>query len=409
MKSLRHYKDVFARYSIKGVQKKVSFELNSLILGVMRKIVPVNDAYIVLESEGDYTDNAKVFYDYLIANDYHKKYRIIWIVHEPQKYDAPENVYFVSRWNFLNLKADYYAACAGIFIFTHPYWLQNWRKEQLVIGTSHAVAQLKAGSESQKKKMFDYVLCCSDYCSEVRQKVFHIPKEKTVCVGMPRIDLLYQDNNYVRELLPYYHGQKILLSMETFKQAKNWKDSNVNADPYAINVVHSAEQLHQLDTWLAEKNMLYVVKIHHLQDMSFLKTEKLQNILYLSDDFLAAHNITVNQLLYIADVLFTDYSSVFYEYLLMDRPIGFLIGDIDSYSRGFLMDDPFQEMPGKKIQDFDALLEFLDDCANGTDFYKTDRETIRRKVFKYDNQENCKRLMDWIEQKKEAMNRGVEK
>lgn len=324
MKDLKYYMNVFSRNGgrafVEKVSKKFSYMLNMTVLGMLRQIVPVNDEYIVLESEGDYTDNAKVFYDYLIANDYHKKYRIIWIVHEPQKYDAPENVRFVSRWSFLHLKADYYAACSGTFVFTHPYWLQNWRKEQLVIGTSHSVAQLKAGS--QEKKVFDYVLCCSDYCSEVKQKVFHIPKEKTVCVGMPRIDLMYQDNNYVRELFPDYHGQKILLSMETFKQAKNWKDSNVNADPYVINVVHSAEQFHQLDTWLAERDMLYVVKIHHLQDMSFLKTEKLQNILYLSDDFLAGHNITVNQLLYIADVLFTDYSSVFYDYLLMDRAIG---------------------------------------------------------------------------------------
>lgn len=370
--------------------------VDSMFLWLFRKL-PIKKNYIVLESEGDYTDNIRVFYEYLIENGYNKKYRLIWIVHEPKKYKKEENVVFISRFNkIVNFKADYYVAVSKYFIFSHPYWLENWRKEQIVIGTTHSVSQLKE-SEVGGKKIVDYILACSEEVKERRKVHFGLDDEHVLVIGMPRIDLLYKHQECISRILPNYRNEKIFLVMETFKQAKGWTDS-CSANPFALNVIHRLEELKKLDHTLKKYNAKMIIKIHHLQDMSYLKTVQLDNIIYITDENLQHYDIQVNELLENADVLLTDYSSVFYEFLLFNRPIGFLVGDINDYSRGFILKNPFDEMPGEKIYDINGLLNFIENPFVLNQKYEVDRNIIKNKVFCYFDSNNCERLYNWIDE-----------
>ena len=361
---------------------------------LFRRIIKTHNNYIVLESEGDYTDNVKVFYDYMINHNLNNKYKIIWMVHNPKKYKKENNVKFVSRWNPLNLAANYYVASAKYFIFSHPYWLKNWKKDQIVINTSHSIAILKY--VSNKEKTFNYVLSCSEYCTEMTKNVFGVSENNILCIGMPRIDLLYHDYSEIKKISPGYNGQKIILSVETFKQSYSLNNDSSRKDMYAINVVHDEKDLFELDNYLSEINALMIVKIHHLQNMRFIKMKKLKNIIYINDNFLQENNIVLNQLLTVADIMLTDYSSVFYDYLVLNRPIGFLISDINEYTRGFLMENPLDEMPGEKIHDLQSLKIFLSSCINGKDTYENERANIRKKVFVYNDDKNSERLFKWI-------------
>lgn len=369
--------------------------MNDLMLAVCRKL-PLKKNYMVLESEGDYTDNVKTFYDYLISKGYNRKYKIIWFVHEPKKYPKIYNVKYVSRFHMgLNPAANYYSGVSKYFIFSHPWWLKNWRKEQVVVNTTHSVAALKMSSPPKDYKIFDYVLCCSPYCQKVKEIAFDVPAENIPILGIPRIDLMFKHKDCCKKLIPGYRGEKLILSMQTFKQSKKWNDSTFS-DPFALNVVNSKDELMKLDSYLKSKNMMLVVKIHHLQDLSFLDMVQLDNIHYLTDDKLHRAGFQVNELLENADVLLTDYSSVFYEYLLKDRPIGFLIGDMEEYSRGFLMEDPLSEMPGEKVRSFGDLISFLDATDRGEDSFAAERKTIRDKVFTYQDNKNCYRFLKWL-------------
>ena len=147
---------------------------------------------------------------------------------------------------------------------------------------------------------------------------------------------------------------------------------------------------------MKEHNEILIVKLHHLQDTSYFENMILSNIYYIFDSQLKSHNLQTNDLLVNADILLTDYSSVFYEFLLTDRQIGFLLGDFEDYSRGFLMDDPLSEMPGEKITSVQELFDFFDDFENGIDRYKEDRQRIKEKVFRYDDNQNCERLYNWL-------------
>lgn len=380
----------------KSIFRRISNIIGISVTYIIKSIVPLKNNYIVLESEGDFTDNVRVFYEYMIQNEFNNKYKLIWIVHEPQKYKKVNNVKFISRYSFLNLKMNYYCAISKFFIFSHPYWFKKNRKEQIVINTTHSVAQLKAPTANQKQIRFDYLLVCSPYCGEIKKKTFSIDNKHILNIGMPRIDLMFRHTRCIEQLLHNYHDEKIILSMQTFKQSETMYDADA-IDPYALNVIHNEMEIKQLDAYLEANKCILINKIHHLQNMNFIKSISLKNIIYLTDSDLLAINCTVNNLLENANILLTDYSSVFYEFLLKDRPIGFLIGDMQQYSRGFIMENPLNEMPGKKLCNLHDVIDFLEHYQDYEKMYTIERERIKTLVFSHQDSQNCERLFHWIE------------
>jgi CDP-glycerol glycerophosphotransferase (TagB/SpsB family) len=378
------------------VIRRISRFIDMLLQRAFR-VFPVKKNYIVFESEGDFWDNARAFYEYLVGNELNKKYRLIWIVHEPGKYPPQENVVFVSRFSYgLNLKANYYIATAGCFIFTHPYWLKKWRREQTVINLTHSSMMLKAGGKKNISDCFDYMLCASNAVKELKKKTYHIKDDQAVLLGGPRIDLLFNPIKDISMIVSNYKGEKIILAMSTFKQSKLWKDSN-RVDKFALNVIHTMDELIELNNFLREWNTFMIVKIHHLQDTSFIEPHKLDRIVYLFDSDLQSKGIQLYEMLGKADALLTDYSSVFYDYLIINRPIGFLISDMEDYTRGFCIDNPMEHMVGSKLKNKDQLYEFIISVNQNVDLYRSQRESLRDEVHIYQDSKNSERLLNWLE------------
>ena len=102
-----------------------------------------------------------------------------------------------------------------------------------------------------------------------------------------------------------------------------------------------------------------------------------------------------------ADALLTDYSSVYIDYLLLDRPIGFVTDDWDAYrnSRGFVFDDPRAVMPGPFLTDYAELTTFLSDVASGNDPFQDRRRTLADRFHTYADGQSCERVLraiDWF-------------
>ena len=107
--------------------------------------------------------------------------------------------------------------------------------------------------------------------------------------------------------------------------------------------------------------MKLLLRMHPAQDLSFFKVEKHKNIIIADDAFLKQHNIQLYELLSYSNALITDYSSVYYDYLLTNRPIGLTIEDEAEYRQqyGLLFDDLRKELPGIYIDSVSDLKEFL--------------------------------------------------
>ena len=96
-----------------------------------------------------------------------------------------------------------------------------------------------------------------------------------------------------------------------------------------------------------------------------------------------------------SDALITDYSSVYLNYLLVNRPICFAVPDMDEYSdsRGFVFDNPRDFMPGEFAQTKEELFTFFENVAEGKDKYKTDREKVNYIINKYHDGKSRERLL----------------
>lgn len=387
--------------AIYNCMKKLYLKFRSFIELILLKIfqhIKLKENYIVLESEGDFTDNIRAFYDYLIGNHINEQYRLIWVVHTTRKFQNKiheKNVRFISRFHKgIRIKAAYYNAVSKWFIVSHYSWPIIWKPDQIVISTCHSVFSLKK-TIPVKRKCCDYVLSCSEYTADNSKTVFHVDKDHCLIIGAPRLDILYKHTDCIHKLFDDIGDDKIILSMSTFKQAKSWIDSD-KVNLYAMNIISDSDEITELNDFLKRQHCVLIVKIHHLQDMRFISSVQLDNIRYITDDDLSKSDVQVNQLLENADILLTDYSSVFYDFLLLNRPIGFMVGDMENYSRGFLSDDPLSEMPGEKITSLQQLKEFIENCNMNIDPYEDKRNQIKKKVYKYFDSNNCERLWKFI-------------
>ena len=81
------------------------------------------------------------------------------------------------------------------------------------------------------------------------------------------------------------------------------------------------------------------------------------------------------QFLTLTDALISDYSSVAVDYMLLDKPIAYLLEDFEQYKkvRGFVFEDPLEYMPGYHIYSNEELDRFLSDIHNHKDIYKEKR------------------------------------
>ena len=83
----------------------------------------------------------------------------------------------------------------------------------------------------------------------------------------------------------------------------------------------------------------------------------------------------------------------------MNKPIGFIVDDIEEYKakRGFVIDNPYELMPGEKIRNLGELEKFFDDLLIGNDKYKVERSTVNEIVNKYKDNRNCSRILEFME------------
>ena len=365
--------------------------------------LPVKNNRIVFQSSIDYWDNPRAFSDYLVKNGFDSSYDIIWIVDDPKQYHSEGKVKFAKRHPFApSLYRDYAVATARVVIFSHgtpaPHMMRRLHPKQTFILTTHSAAQLKRIIDRTLRRKYDFILCCGKEAQKQRSEAWEITAEKLPLVGMPRLDFMFSHRDCIKIMYPQHAGKKLILAMETFKVSKRYIDAPESDDRYALNVITSEDELRELDAFVAKQNAILVIKTHRLQDMSYIEKMNLQNILFLNDEELQEKGVQLNEFLENASLLLTDYSSVFYDFLLVNRPIGFMVGDIEQYSRGFLYDDPLAEMPGQKIKNLEELTTFISDSFEGKDSFEGERMAIKAKIFENPDAKNCERLLNWLVQ-----------
>ena len=106
----------------------------------------------------------------------------------------------------------------------------------------------------------------------------------------------------------------------------------------------------------------------------------------------------INRILHHIDVLITDYSSVFYDFLVLDRPILFAPFDLDEYQQidRELYEDYTSATPGPICQNWNEIQIQLEKYFSEGDTYQTERKEIFNQYFQYSDNHNSERIVDTV-------------
>jgi CDP-glycerol glycerophosphotransferase len=207
-------------------------------------------------------------------------------------------------------------------------------------------------------------LASSDFEAELFAKSFKIEKERIWVVGQPRNDrladrVLDAAPPFTKDLPPY---QKIVLYCPTFRDdTETWLFPFKDFD------------LEELNKFL-EENKLVILLRAHVNEGNRKYISKGGRIVNFSFDVWP----DINAFLPHVDIVVTDYSSIFFDYLLLNRPVIFLPYDLEEYerTRGFMIDEYNKWTPGPKISTFKEFLGALTDILNGKDEFGADRKRV---------------------------------
>ncbi|PKG23706.1 CDP-glycerol glycerophosphotransferase family protein [Niallia nealsonii] len=195
-----------------------------------------------------------------------------------------------------------------------------------------------------------YIICLSSFDSTYylnNEKLNSSSKPTFIPLGSPRNDYLVRNinnntliQNIEKELKINKTGKKIFLYSPTHR------DDKIRSKEFLNELLI---QFNQIDKELEKKNYIILFRPHYYSPDIQKEIEKFNNILYVGFDKYK----DVRPLMLLSDLLITDYSSIFVDYLLINKPIIFHVPDLEEYSnfRGLVIDyENLLHTPGPKIK-----------------------------------------------------------
>lgn len=339
------------------------------------------DSHIWLFSSTDnshYNYNSRYLFEYVKEN--HPEITPLFVINDPELRNSLSSKYgkqyFIETESIQGIRQ---ALSAGVWFTSAglPAYGTGLHKKRLIINLWHGVPlkkialldpNLKKAARIYFKKIFSEnytcILTTSHELIPLMARSFAVSEDKIKVWGQPRNDGLFQKND-CREILgqlfpdlPEY--TKTVLYAPTFRDY-----GQVQLFPFK-----DFDQ-EQLEAFLEKKNMLLFIRTHVAEQGSAAPYLG-KRIRFLGNE--QAEDVT--GILNIFDCLITDYSSIYIDYLLTDKPMIFLPYDRQQYLDGRGMNFDYDDVtPGPKPETFN---DFLDALSPKEDFWKSERTRVNR-------------------------------
>ena len=325
-----------------------------------------------------YSDSPKAMYEYMRKAPEYKDYKFVWSFREPEKYrelledGRTELVKFRTRADNIALrKAKYWIANYRMLDYQHPrkgqIYVQCWHGTPLKrlgydIDASdnamNSIGEIREKYRTDAKK-FSYLLSPSPFASEKFATAWDLnathQTHKIIEEGYPRNDRLINAGDEERTGIRKKLGvddKKVIL------YAPTWRDNqHISGEGYSYKTEVDFDRLKEA---LGDKYVI-LFRAHYLvaNSFDFDRYEGFVRDVSSYDD--------INDLYLASDLLITDYSSVFFDYSNLERPVIFYMYDLDQYEhemRGFYLS--LDELPGPIVKDEEKLIEEIEKSENWT-------------------------------------------
>ncbi len=359
---------------------------------------------IVFESSPDFACNAYPVYAEIKKNpNVLSDYRLMWLVDDGTspafEIDEKDLIYDDPKEFSKIIKNLYYRACAECFVMSNRV-KNKVRKNQIFVFLCH-------GSKTKKTKQLyeigdkvDYVLCQSHFFDEVICDEYNIKKEQLVYLGYPRCDALFENHRDLREVFGVSKDEKLVLWLPTYRKHK--KAVKLSSGKEGLPLLNSVSDFEVLGQTLLSNKIKLIVKPHPAEDISVFGKYSIPNLSVITDGELSNRQVRLYELLSAADALVSDYSSVFYDWLLCNRPIALTADDKEAYKaeRGFALDlDSLYDKAASRIENVGEFCSFLKNVADGNDENAPGREYVRDLTNIYRDGGSAARVVKFIEER----------
>lgn len=361
--------------------KKYAVIIVEVIYRLVCNCIPTDDKLVVfLSFHGKgYSDNPKAIFECMKEDDRFRDFKFIWFINKQKKdkiiIEGAKVVGYLSPLYF------YYLAKAKFWVFNckmpkyivkkqNQVYLQTWHGTPLkrlghdikvdantTFYRSGLSYEQMCNSYNIDVARYNYMISPNKFCTEIFQSSFGINRERLIETGYPRNDFITnaneEDVKRIKERLGIPFDKKVLL------YAPTWRDNSYVAAGYTFEL---KADFHKWKETLGDEYVV-VFKPHYLIINKYKDDESLKGFLYSIDA-----SAEINELYVISDMLITDYSSVFFDYAVLNRPMYFYMYDFDDYRdqlRGFYL-DVYSELPGKIYEQEEIMLDAI--VKNDYDF-----------------------------------------
>lgn len=348
----------------------------------------IEQKLIVFGSDPDFADNSRGFWEYINENT---DYQTCWIIKNQTMYELLK-----SKGIECALEGSDYAdemVDKAHYLITSSFdFAYKKRPEQVHIAAWHGFPLKVIGffdSATVSKNNYDglkivttqtdLVTATSRFSHLTLSGMFAIDPRKVSETGYPRNDIMFHSDakKELQKLVDInVEDSKLFFYLPTMR--KGLKDEGEHFEKNIFN--YQDYNVEELDKFLEKRNAYIVAKVHFADNELYKSGDfKLpKRLIFLDTDIMNSNMCTIYHIMDAFDGLITDYSSIYVDYLLLDKPIIFSCPDIEKYraDRGFIVDDPALLMPGAIVKAQDQLIKNMSDIINGDDAYKETRKNL---------------------------------
>ncbi|KAF0819028.1 CDP-glycerol:poly(glycerophosphate) glycerophosphotransferase [Bacillus sp. ZZV12-4809] len=374
---------------------KLLFQLVSML--------PRKQNLIVFESYlgKQYSCNPRAIYEYL--KKHYPEYNMIWSV-DP-RYESgflekgiPYAKRFTVKWLFVLARAKFWVTNSRMPLWipkpTKTIYLQTWHgtplkklafdmEEVLMPGTTTDKYKQEFLSESRN---WDYLISPNEYSSKIFRRAFQFNKT-IIESGYPRNDFLNDEANtsFVQE---FKKKHSLPTDKKVILYAPTWRDNKYDkSGKYKFDIQLDLESLRN------ELGEDYIILLR----MHYLIAQDLQLDSFKGFAFNFSSHDDIRELYLISDILITDYSSVFFDFAKLQRPIIFFVYDIEEYReiiRGFYFNLE-EKAPGPIVLTTDEVIEEIKNISNNIDSHQKYNEFYQEFCYLEDG-EAAKRVVEQV-------------
>ncbi len=245
------------------------------------------------------------------------------------------------------------------------------KPDQIYVNTWHGIPLKTLGYDMPNGKtetsnvvrnmmLSDYMISASPFLTQIYLKSYKLDEiytGKIIEEGYPRLDLIDNESYDERAEVLFGHGVKIQKGKKVILYAPTWKGKSYGTASSDVSGLFEFKS--NLEKMIDTDKYQILIKPH----------QRLWELAHndLNFPFVVPATVDANLVLGITDILVSDFSSIFYDFLRTGRPVLFLIEDYESYAseRGLYF-SPTSALPGPVAVTASEIASYINDIESVT-------------------------------------------